>query len=105
MHRRMSFEQDLCGEVGKVLGRKLPSRSLIIDVPEPINFEVDLPVVQAVTGQTTAYRDSRSVFSRDSVGSFVRTLRSVSLFAEDQDDLIEVLGNSEASRFLTDGIG
>ena len=79
--------------------------SLIIDVPEPINFEINLPVLQPESGKVTVYEDSRSVFSRDSVRSFVRSLRTVSLFTEESDDLGRSLEKIGANRILTGGIG
>ncbi|MBN2553626.1 MAG: HD domain-containing protein [Spirochaetales bacterium] len=105
VHRRLDFEQQLCREVEKALGRRLAPQSLIIDVPEPINFEVDLPVLQAGTGEVTAYDRSRSVFNGGSVRSFVRSLRSISLFAEPAEDLGAVLIRMDAGKILTTGIG
>ena len=102
---RLGFEQALVEEVEKLLGRKLPLQSLIIDVPEPINFEINLPVLQNDTGEITVYENSRSVFSRESVRSFVRSLRTISLFAEEADDLNCTLGKINAKRILTKGMG
>jgi hypothetical protein len=90
--------------VEKLLGRQLPLESLIIDVPEPINFEVHLPVLQADTGALTPYDRSRSVFNRDSVRAFVNSLRTISLFAEGQEDLIDALAKIGAKGVLSKGL-
>jgi HD superfamily phosphohydrolase len=104
VHNRLGFEQDLGREVEKLLGRKLPLESLIIDVPEPINFEVHLPVLQAESGAATPYDRSRSVFNRDSVRAFANSLRTISLFAEDQEDLIDPLAKIGVKGVLSKGL-
>jgi HD superfamily phosphohydrolase len=105
VHERLTFEEELCREVEKLLGTKLPVESLIIDVPEPINFEINLPVLQPESGEITVYEHSRSVFNRDSVRSFVRSLRTISLFAEQADELSRALEKIEVKRILTRGLG
>jgi len=90
--------------VEKLLGRELPVQSLIIDVPEPINFEINLPVLQPETGEITVYEHSRSVFNRDSVRSFAHSLRTISLFAEQADDLNRALEKINVKRILTKGM-
>ena len=104
VHNRLGFEEDLGREVEKLLRRKLPLESLIIDVPEPINFEVHLPVLQADTGTIIPYDRSRSVFNRDSVRAFVDSLRTISLFAEGREDLIDALAKIGAKGVLLKGL-
>jgi len=105
LHDRLGFEEDLARALEKLAGRKVPVESLIIDVPEPINFEINLPVLQSETGEVTVYENSRSVFNRDSVRSFVHSLRTISLFAEQADDLDRALQKINARRILTEGMG
>jgi len=105
VHDRLGFEEDLGRAVEKTMGRKLPVESLIIDVPEPINFEINLPILQPETGEVTVYERSRSVFSRASVRSFVQSLRTISLFAEEADDLGRALVKINAKKILTRGMG
>jgi HD superfamily phosphohydrolase len=104
VQERLGFEEDLIKAVEDLLGRELPVQSLIIDVPEPINFEINLPVLQPETGEVTVYEHSRSVFNRDSVRSFVHSLRTISLFAEQADDLNRALVKINARRILTKGM-
>ena len=101
---RLGFEEDLVKAVEKLMGRKLPVQSLIIDVPEPINFEINLPVLQNETGDVTVYEHSRSVFNRDSVRSFVSSLRTISLFAEQEDELSRAFEKINVKKILTEGI-
>ena len=105
VHERLDFEEQLGRAVEKLAGRKVAVESLIIDVPEPINFEINLPVLQPQTGEVTIYEHSRSVFNRDSVRSFVHSLRTISLFAEQADDLNRALQKINARKILTEGMG
>jgi HD superfamily phosphohydrolase len=104
VHERLAFEEQVGKELEKVLGRKLPVESLIIDVPESINFEINLPVLRPETGEITVYEQSRSVFNRESVRSFVRSLRSVSLFTEDSGEIGGALAKIGAKKILTAGM-
>jgi HD superfamily phosphohydrolase len=104
VHHRLSFERELAGAVEKHLGRALPLESLIIDVPEPINFEINLPVLQGESGKLTIYEQSRSVFNRDSVRSFVHSLRTISLFAEGEDELNRAFSKIDIKQILTEGL-
>ena len=104
VHERLGFEEDLVRAVEKLTGRKLPVQSLIIDVPEPITFEINLPVLQSENGEVTVYEHSRSVFNRDSVRSFVHSLRTISLFAEQEDELGRGLDKIGVKKILTEGM-
>jgi HD superfamily phosphohydrolase len=105
VHDRLVFEEDLRKAVEKLVGRKVPAETLIIDVPEPINFEINLPVLQPETGEVTVYEHSRSVFNRDSVRAFVHSLRTISLFTEQADDLDRTLEKIGARKILLRGMG
>jgi hypothetical protein len=102
---RLLFERELCTQISTRLGRTFAEQSLIIDVPEPINFEIDLPVVDGEGGETTVYERSRSVFNRDSVSAFTHSLRTISLFVEAGEELSAVLPPSDARRILEQGLG
>ncbi|MDC7225522.1 MAG: HD domain-containing protein [Spirochaetales bacterium] len=56
---------------------------LIIDIPEPISFEVNLPVVSG--GSRTTYIDSESVFSGPVVEGFTSSLRKIRVYVPEAD--------------------
>jgi HD superfamily phosphohydrolase len=101
---RLGFEEDLVRAVEKLMGRKLPVQSLIIDVPEPITFEINLPVLQGDNGEVSVHEHSRSAFNHDSVRSFVHSLRTISLFAEQEDELSRALEKIDVKKILTEGM-
>jgi HD superfamily phosphohydrolase len=104
VHDRLDFEEDLVRAVEKLLGKELPVQSLIIDVPEPITFEINLPVLRSENEEVTVYEHSRSAFNRDSVRSFVHSLRTISLFAEQEEELSSALEKIEVKKILTEGM-
>jgi HD superfamily phosphohydrolase len=55
--------------------------SVIIDIPEPINLEIDLPVAGEDTEQT--FPESPTVFTRRAVADFKKILRRVRLLLPD----------------------
>ena len=89
--RRVSFEAELAREAGKRLGRPVAPEEIIVDLPEPISFEIDVPILDPHTRTRVAFRDSDSVFSAEVVEGFRRSLRSVSLLCRRDEGLIAAL--------------
>ena len=76
--RRARAEAALAGEINRITGLALKPEEVIIDIPENINFEVELPVLKP-DGSFTDYSHSDSVFSSPSAGNFSRPLRVLRL--------------------------
>ncbi|MFP4382629.1 MAG: HD domain-containing protein [Spirochaetia bacterium] len=72
---RTSAEKQIAAAVGA------DPLSVIIDIPEPINLEIDLPVVGEDTEQ--AFPESPTVFTRRAVADFKKILRRVRLLLPD----------------------
>jgi HD superfamily phosphohydrolase len=94
---RLRFEEQLAREAG--CDRP---EAVIVDLPEPIRFEIDLPVIDSAGGLSTPFQDSPSVFSRDMVQAFPAALRRISLFVE--DGLTPALGRRSARSLLLEGL-
>jgi HD superfamily phosphohydrolase len=58
---------------------------LVIDLPEPISFESDLPIVDPGSGTEEAFASGSTVFSEAVVGGFARALRRLRVFARRPD--------------------
>jgi HD superfamily phosphohydrolase len=67
---RLDFEKQKTKELG--------CTDLIIDIPEPISFEINLPVLSK--GKYTSYINSESVFSGPVVKGFTRSLRKIRVY-------------------------
>jgi HD superfamily phosphohydrolase len=97
---RLSLEREIAGEAGRLLGREVPQECIVVDVPERLSFDVAIPVVdpsqpeaeEAETG------DPVSVFHRMGSGDFPSSLRSISLSARRDPDLLSVLSRMDLAR-------
>ncbi len=74
---RTEHEERVARELSKTLGRKVPAEAVIIDIPEPISFEIDLPIF--TENGTVPFGTSGSVFSRPVIRDFTGSLRKVRL--------------------------
>jgi HD superfamily phosphohydrolase len=95
---RLAAEQAIAREASRELGRPVPAWNIIIDVPEPISFEIDLPVLDA--GESRPFADADSVFTEATVRGFGRSLRRASLIAEADAELAAALERLGGSRLL-----
>ncbi len=70
-------------EIGKMLAKKAgityAREHVIIDVPERISFEMDVPVMSGEGAREMSISESGSVFDRDTVSKFSKNLRMISV--------------------------
>jgi uncharacterized protein len=80
---RLKAEETLAADCGQGLG----SLDLVIDIPEGVSFETELPVV----GEKAAvpFPKSSTVFTPPVVASFARSLRRLRLFARRPSERLE----------------
>jgi hypothetical protein len=112
---RSAAEQSIAREASRVLGRPVPAWSIIIDIPEPISFEIDLPVLESGEGRgdgpelerpgarSRPFAESDSVFTEATVAGFGRALRRASLIAEADPELGAALERMGGVRLLEPG--
>jgi len=74
--KRSLFEKRLADEA-RAKGLEIGSGGLIIDLPEPVSFEAGL----FVRDEGRPFSESTSAFKAETLGSFVRTLYTVRIFA------------------------
>ncbi|MBP7262683.1 MAG: HD domain-containing protein [Spirochaetia bacterium] len=65
-------------------------RSVIVDLPEPISFESDLPVL----GSGGSFSESATVFRPEVVSSFTRSLRVLRVYTDGQPDRVALAARS-----------
>lgn len=75
---RTGYEAFLAGKLSEELGREIPPEQVIIDIPEPISFEIDLPIFTG--NETVPFDRSETVFSPPVIKGFTSNLRKVRLF-------------------------
>ena len=103
LSKRLHFEEELAFEVGRIIGRKVSLEEIIIDIPERISFEIDLPVLDAANEESVPYKKSGSVFDTRVVEGFADSLRYISLNARPEADIIEALEKIGGTRILEEG--
>ena len=79
---RTTYEQFCAGELSGSIGREVTPEQVIIDIPEPISFEIDLPIFTE-TG-TVSFDSSRTVFSPPVIRGFSSSLRKVRLILPEE---------------------
>jgi len=101
---RLAFEEALVREVSRRIGRPVPSESIIVDIPEPISFEIDLPVVDPLNESSVSFAESKSVFTPEVVSGFAATLRQISLIAVRDPEVLAALEKMGPPRLLESGV-
>jgi HD superfamily phosphohydrolase len=112
---RLAAEQAIAREASRLLGRPVPAWSIIIDIPEPISFEIDLPVLEPGEGRgegpgsetpgarSRPFAQAESVFTEATVRGFGSALRRISLIAEADPELATALERLGGVRLLEPG--
>lgn len=96
---RLDLESRIAGQAGELLGRPVPASSIVVDVPERISFEIDIPVIDPPHSHAPlAGLDASSVFGRIEGADFPRALRTVSVCARRDEQLLAVLAKLDLSR-------
>ncbi|MDC7126643.1 MAG: HD domain-containing protein [Spirochaetales bacterium] len=72
---RMKYENEL--------KKDFKTTDLIIDIPEPISFEIELPVI--TPDGEKSYTESRTVFSAPVIEGFTSSIRKIRVFVPEKD--------------------
>jgi len=90
---RLGIEEDLWRKLGKTY-KSLESYQVIIDIPEPILFESDIPLIQN-DGTEIAFNQADTVFSQDAGKVFTKNLRKTRIFTPSYVTQEAILGALE----------
>ena len=104
LETRLELEARVAEEVSRLTGALVPSHAVIVDIPEPIRFEIDVPVVFQDARRTASYQESGSVFSPQIVRGFAGTLRRIALIADVDPELQEALIRIGPAKILERGL-
>ncbi len=84
LYRRLEFEQRIATELRSKFSLQLEDWEVILDIPEPISFEVNLKIHH--DGEFVPFSGSGSVFTRSLVENFTANLRKTRLFLPELQD-------------------
>jgi len=85
------YEAQLARRASEITGRTVEEDEIIIDIPEPISFEIDLPLYDEEHNEFIPFKQSKSVFSERIVTGFTDSLRFISLICKNDPELIASL--------------
>ncbi len=77
---RYRVEKELAERLGENRIANVDCTSVIIDIPEPISFEIDMPI--DFNGEYVPFSESKSVFSIPVVQGFTKSLRMLRVASE-----------------------
>jgi hypothetical protein len=93
---RTALEDRIAAEAAAVLGRPVPAESVVVDVPERISFEADIPVVD--DPHARAGGETRAAFA--DLGDLPGALRCITLSVAREDDLAGAVDSLDLARLL-----
>jgi uncharacterized protein len=93
---RTALEDRIAAEAAAVLGRPVPAESVVVDVPERISFDADIPVVD--DPHARAGGETRAAFA--DLGDLPGALRCITLSVAREEDLAAAVGSLDLARLL-----
>ena len=81
----------------------MASDSIVVDIPERISFELRIPVIDPGSAESEEMDagDSSYVFNRMGHEDFPRSLRTITVSARREEDLLKTLGRIDLARCFT----
>ncbi len=95
---RAALEDRIAAEAAEVLGRPVPTESIVVDVPERISFEADIPVVD--DAHARAEGEARAAFADRALADLPGALRCITLSIAREEDLAAAMGSVDLARLL-----
>jgi hypothetical protein len=102
MEERLRLEDLIARRAGERLGRNLSSDRIVIDVPERISFEIDIPILgdDGRWEAGAAYAPARHLFADRQGGDFPGSLRRISVSGWRDEETLAALGRIDFSEYL-----
>ncbi len=97
---RLGLEAAMAQELSTAIGRRVPPESVVVDVPERISFEIDIPLSDPQGPGNAVGLDASAVFGKLGGADFPRALRAISVCARREQDLVDALGRLDMRRYL-----
>jgi HD superfamily phosphohydrolase len=95
---RAALEDRIAAEAAEVLGRPVPAESVVVDVPERISFEADIPVVDDPGGRPEG--ETRAAFADRALADLPGALRCITLSIAREEDLAAAMSSLDLARLL-----
>jgi HD superfamily phosphohydrolase len=102
IRQRLILEERIAREAGAVGGKYIKSESIVVDVPERVSFDFDLPIIDPGSGRTIAVKSAGalSIFSAMRGDDLPRSIRYISVNASRDEALMSALERIDLSEIL-----
>lgn len=97
---RIEKEDQIAKEISKKTGSTVKNEDIIIDIPEEISFEIDVPVRTHHSGGNILFDKSGSVFTPETIINFVQRLRHISLFVKRTETILEGVKKTDIRKII-----
>jgi HD superfamily phosphohydrolase len=103
INARLALEQEIAEEAGGALGRTVTPDCIVVDIPERISFDLSIPVIDpgSAEPEETDAGDTSHVFNRMGHEDFPRSLRTITVSARRDAELLEALARTDLARRFT----
>ncbi len=102
VRERLALEERIAAEAGELMARRVPGEWIVIDIPERVSFEMEIPVRDEHGGTVTSRITADHLFAGQGSEDLPRSLRCISLCARRDDGLAGALGRMDLPRLLGD---
>jgi HD superfamily phosphohydrolase len=101
IEERLLLEERIAGEAAGILGGRVSANHVIVDVPERISFEIEIPILEK-TGSPHGFlrTDEPHIFAGRGSEDMPRSLRCISVCAQRNEDVLAALAKIDLSRYL-----
>ncbi|HUI70422.1 MAG TPA: HD domain-containing protein [Spirochaetia bacterium] len=91
---RLRMEERIAREAGQIAGKRFPTENVIVDVPERVSYDFDIPVIDPGSGRILARSgaEAGSVFAGKGGEELPGSIRCVSVCAKRDEELMAALG-------------
>ena len=96
---RLALETEIAREASARIGRAVGPDSIVVDVPERLSFELAVPLTEPVPSGDSEGVQAVSLFG--GLGDFPAALRSVTISARRDEDLLSTLEKMDLARFIS----
>jgi HD superfamily phosphohydrolase len=100
IEERLRLEQDIVAELARKLGRTVSREDVIVDVPERISFEIDVPLIETGERDPAFIGGEAHILGAGAAEHLPRALRYIGVSVCRDTDIMAAIEQLDISRFL-----
>ncbi len=99
VNARLLLEERIAREASAAARKSFSADSIVIDLPERISFDMEIPVLEDGSYQKTSR--TSTIFAAKGAEDFPQSLRCITVNGRRDGDTLEILGRIDFSRYLS----